>query len=90
MLSSTFKRVCLASHSGGATQSADAHKSGDAVARVHLLQRVRLAIQQALHERAERTRGTASDLVTTADDVAGGVETLRRQINRLIAEVRAA
>ncbi|MBX9883011.1 MAG: hypothetical protein K2X73_13685 [Sphingomonas sp.] len=45
---------------------------------------------QALHERAERTRGTASDLATTADDVAGGVETLRRQINRLIAEVRAA
>ena len=32
---------------------------------------------QALHERAERTRGTATDLAATADDVAGGVEALR-------------
>jgi len=45
---------------------------------------------QALHERAERTRGTAGTLATTADDVAGGVETLRGQINQLIADVRAA
>ena len=45
---------------------------------------------QALHERAERTRGTATDLAATADDVAGSVETLRGQINQLIADVRAA
>lgn len=45
---------------------------------------------QMLHERAERTRGTASDLAHTADAVAGNVERLRGQINQLIADVRAA
>lgn len=45
---------------------------------------------QTLHERAGRTRGVAADLAQTADDVVGAVETLRGQINRLIADVRAA
>lgn len=45
---------------------------------------------QIMHERAERSRGTAADLAHTADDVAGGVERLRGQINQLIADVRAA
>ena len=45
---------------------------------------------QQLHERAERTRGTANDLAMLADDVAGSVETLRSQVNTLIADVRAA
>lgn len=45
---------------------------------------------QRLHERAGRTRGTATDLAATADDVAGNVEMLRSQINQLIADVRAA
>jgi len=48
------------------------------------------ANMQSLHERAERTRGTAGTLVHTADDVAGNVERLRGQINQLIADVRAA
>ena len=48
------------------------------------------ANMQALHERAERSRGTASALAETADDVADNVERLRRQINQLIADVRAA
>ncbi|MBX9797559.1 methyl-accepting chemotaxis protein [Sphingomonas sp.] len=45
---------------------------------------------QALHERAGHARGVATDLAQTADDVAGAVEALRGQINRLIADVRAA
>ncbi len=45
---------------------------------------------QMLYERAERARGTAADLAHTADDVAGSVERLRGQINKLIADVRAA
>nr|WP_245968537.1 methyl-accepting chemotaxis protein [Hephaestia caeni] len=45
---------------------------------------------QRLGERAEQSRRTAQELSRTADDVADGVETLRGQINRLIADVRAA
>jgi methyl-accepting chemotaxis protein len=48
------------------------------------------ANMQSLHVRAERTRGTATDLARTADDVAGNVDRLRDQINQLIADVRAA
>lgn len=48
------------------------------------------ANMQTLHGRAERTRGSASDLARTADDVAGNVDRLRGQINQLIADVRAA
>ena len=48
------------------------------------------ANMQKLHERAERSRGTAGALAETADDVANAVEALRGQINRLIADVRAA
>ncbi len=48
------------------------------------------ANMQRLHERAERSRGTASALAETADGVANAVEALRGQINRLIADVRAA
>ena len=48
------------------------------------------ANMQLLHERAERTRTTAGDLAATADRVAGAVDTLRGQINGLIADVRAA
>ena len=45
---------------------------------------------QHLRERAERSRETADRVTSTAADVAGGVERLRGQINRLIADVRAA
>lgn len=48
------------------------------------------ANMQTLHERAERSRGTASALAHTADDVADNVERLRGQINQLIVDVRAA
>lgn len=48
------------------------------------------ANMQTLHGRAERARGTASDLARTADDVASNVDRLRGQINQLIADVRAA
>lgn len=48
------------------------------------------ANMQILHERAERSRGTAGALAQTADGVANAVEALRGQINRLIADVRAA
>lgn len=48
------------------------------------------ANMQQLHERAERTRGTASDLASLADDVASSVEALRGQVNKLIEDVRAA
>ena len=48
------------------------------------------ANMQLLHERAERARGTASELAHTADDVADSVERLRTQINQLVADVRAA
>ncbi|OYY65398.1 methyl-accepting chemotaxis protein [Sphingomonas sp. 28-62-11] len=48
------------------------------------------ANMQLLHGRAERTRCTAIDLASTADDVAGNVDLLRGQINQLIADVRAA
>lgn len=43
-----------------------------------------------VHGRAERTRGAATDLADTADDVTGNVDVLRGQINDLIAGVRAA
>ncbi len=45
---------------------------------------------QGLRERAERSRGTAGDLALTADDVVGAVDELRRQVNALIDQVRAA
>lgn len=45
---------------------------------------------QALHERAERSRATAGTLAGTAEDVVAAVDDLREQINRLIADVRAA
>lgn len=45
---------------------------------------------QRLNEHAGRTRGTATALAALADNVAASVETLRRQINGLIADVRAA
>lgn len=45
---------------------------------------------QTLHERAEKSRGTAHRLAGTADGVAGNVEQLRTQINQLITDVRAA
>ncbi|PTS81542.1 hypothetical protein DBR17_09540, partial [Sphingomonas sp. HMWF008] len=48
------------------------------------------AHMQALRDRAERSRHTADQVTRTAGDVAGGVERLRGQINRLIADVRAA
>ena len=48
------------------------------------------ANMQLLHSRAERSRGTASDLAGTADRVASAVDALRGQINQLIADVRAA
>ena len=48
------------------------------------------ANMQTLRERAERSRHTADQVTRTAGDVAGGVEQLRSQINRLIADVRAA
>ncbi len=48
------------------------------------------ANMQTLHERAEAARGTAGTLAHTADSVANAVEALRGQINRLIADVRAA
>ncbi|QNQ07835.1 hypothetical protein H3Z74_13585 [Sphingomonas alpina] len=48
------------------------------------------ANMQVLRERAERSRRSAENVATTAERVAGGVETLRGQINRLIADVRAA
>ena len=48
------------------------------------------ANMQTLRERAERSRQTADQVTRTAGDVAGGVERLRGQINRLIADVRAA
>lgn len=48
------------------------------------------ASMQTLHGRAERSRGTASDLASTADAVAGNVDRLRGHINQLIADVRAA
>ncbi|MBY0519325.1 MAG: hypothetical protein K2P79_02740 [Sphingomonas sp.] len=48
------------------------------------------ANMQLLHSRAERSRGTASDLAGTADSVASAVDALRGQINALIADVRAA
>ncbi|WP_353205367.1 methyl-accepting chemotaxis protein [Sphingomonas sp.] len=48
------------------------------------------ANMQTLRERAERSRHTADQVTRTAGDVAGGVEQLRAQINRLIADVRAA
>ena len=48
------------------------------------------ANMQTLRDRAERSRHTADQVTRTAGDVAGGVEQLRGQINRLIADVRAA
>jgi methyl-accepting chemotaxis protein len=48
------------------------------------------ANMQVLRERAERSRHSAENVATTAEGVAGGVERLRGQINRLIADVRAA
>jgi methyl-accepting chemotaxis protein len=48
------------------------------------------ANMQVLRERAERSRRTADHALSTAEGVAGGVETLRGQINRLIVNVRAA
>lgn len=45
---------------------------------------------QGLRERAERSRGTAGELARTADDVVGAVDELRRQVNALIDQVRAA
>lgn len=45
---------------------------------------------QAVRGRVEQSRGTADALAITADDVAGSVEALRREINQLIANVRAA
>jgi methyl-accepting chemotaxis protein len=43
-----------------------------------------------LYERAERSRRSAEDVARTAEAVAGGVETLRTRINRLMDDVRAA
>jgi methyl-accepting chemotaxis protein len=48
------------------------------------------ANMQTLRDRAQRSRHTADHVTRTAEDVAGGVERLRTQINRLIADVRAA
>lgn len=48
------------------------------------------ANMRTLRERAERARHTADRVAATAEDVAGGVEVLRGQIDRLIADVRAA
>ena len=48
------------------------------------------ANMQTLRDRAQRSRYTADHVTRTAEDVAGGVERLRTQINRLIADVRAA
>jgi methyl-accepting chemotaxis protein len=48
------------------------------------------ANMQVLRDRAERSRKTADHVLSTAEGVAGGVETLRGQIDRLIANVRAA
>lgn len=48
------------------------------------------ANMQTLRDRAERSRFSADQVTRTAGDVAGGVEQLRGQINRLIADVRAA
>ena len=48
------------------------------------------ANMQLVRERAERSRHSAERVTRTAEDVAGGVEALRGQINRLIDDVRAA
>jgi methyl-accepting chemotaxis protein len=45
---------------------------------------------QMLRERAERSRRSAEDVARTAKAVAGGVETLRSRINRLMDDVRVA
>lgn len=45
---------------------------------------------QTLRDRAQRSRLTADHVTRTAEDVASGVERLRGQINRLIADVRVA
>ncbi|MFA5969734.1 MAG: methyl-accepting chemotaxis protein [Sphingomonas sp.] len=47
------------------------------------------ANMQQLRAHAERSRGTASDLALIADDVAGSVERLRTQVDRLIVDARA-
>jgi methyl-accepting chemotaxis protein len=48
------------------------------------------ANMQMLRERAERSRRSAEDVARTAKAVAGGVETLRSRINRLMDDVRVA
>lgn len=45
---------------------------------------------QMVLERAEQSRTASQAVTTTAKIVAGGVDTLRNQVNRLIADVRAA
>jgi len=45
---------------------------------------------QLLYERAERSRRGAENVARTAEAVAGGVETLRTRINRLMDDVRVA
>jgi hypothetical protein len=45
---------------------------------------------QLLYERAERSRRSAEKVAHTAEAVAGGVDTLRSRISRLIDDVRVA